>query len=129
MNQKMTASDWAKMPNFKAREFNCKHSGRNEMDLRFISMLQNLRSRYGKPMIITSGYRDPSHPVEARKARPGTHAQGIAADIGVMGADAHDLVRLAMNMGFTGIGISQKANGPRFIHLDISTERTAIWSY
>lgn len=126
---KMNPADWDLIPNFKAQEFNCKHTGRNEMEVDFIAALQDLRAAYGKPMFITSGYRDPSHPVEARKARPGTHAQGIAADIAVSGADAHRLVALAMIMGFTGIGVSQKNGRARFIHLDISKDRTAIWSY
>jgi uncharacterized protein YcbK (DUF882 family) len=81
-------------------------------------------------MKITSGYRCAKHPVEAKKPEPGVHSQGIAADIGVRGSDAYDLVEIALRFGFTGIGINQKGDS-RFIHLDISTDenRPTIWSY
>lgn len=120
--------DWNKYPNFSKSEFDCKETGENEMKAEFMDKLQALRVRYGKPMRITSGYRSARHSIEARKAEPGTHAQGIACDIGAHGADALLLVKLALDMGFTGIGVSQKSGGARFIHLDIAP-RIAIWSY
>lgn len=120
--------DWSKYPNFSKAEFSCKETGENRMNVEFMDKLQALRIRYGKPMFITSGYRSPQHSIEKAKAAPGTHAQGIACDIRVQGADAHELVKLALEMGFTGVGVSQKSTGARFIHLDIAP-RAAIWSY
>jgi len=85
---------------------------------------------YGKPMKVSSGYRDPSHPIEAKKASPGFHTTGRAVDIAVSGADAVKLLTLALQVGFTGIGVQQKGGG-RFIHLDdvVSLTRPNIWSY
>lgn len=120
--------DWSKYPNFAKSEFDCKETGENGMQHEFMQLLQALRTRYGKPMVITSGYRSPRHSVEARKAQPGTHAQGIACDVLVSGGDALLIVKIAIDLGFTGIGVSQKAGSPRFIHLDIAP-RHAIWSY
>jgi zinc D-Ala-D-Ala carboxypeptidase len=120
--------NWRDYPNFSKSEFDCKETGENGMTPDFMAMLQKLRTRYGKPMIITSGYRSPRHSIERRKAQPGTHAQGIACDIGVSGADAQMIVMLALELGFTGIGVSQKNGSPRFIHLDTAPRR-AIWSY
>jgi zinc D-Ala-D-Ala carboxypeptidase len=122
--------DWSKVPNFKAAEFNCSHCGKNEMKPDFMAKLQALRTTYGKPMRITSGYRCPQHPIEAKKAAPGAHASGCACDIGVEGVDAHALLTLALGAGFTGIGVQQKGTG-RFIHLDTMTTgaRPTIWSY
>jgi uncharacterized protein YcbK (DUF882 family) len=122
--------DWSKYPNFKAAEFNCSHCGKNEMKPEFMAKLQALRTTYGKPMRVTSGYRCPQHPIEAKKAAPGAHASGCACDIGVEGADAHALLTLALGAGFTGIGVQQKGAG-RFIHLDTMTTgvRPTIWSY
>jgi zinc D-Ala-D-Ala carboxypeptidase len=125
----MSQAQWDKYKNFSKREFDCKHTAQNEMTHEFMEKLQALRDAYGKPMVITSGYRSPRHPVEARKKTPGTHSQGIACDVGVMGEDALRLVAEALKLGFTGIGVSQKAGGARFIHLDISKDRSAIWSY
>jgi zinc D-Ala-D-Ala carboxypeptidase len=121
---------WSSYPNFKADEFKCSHCGKNEMKPEFLTKLQALRVTYGKPMRVTSGYRCPQHPIEAKKAAPGAHASGCAVDIGVEGADAHRLLTLALGAGFTGIGVQQKGTG-RFIHLDTMTTgaRPTIWSY
>lgn len=121
-------TDWSVYKHFSRGEFACKCGcGRADMQPLFLGRLQALRMIWGKPMIITSGYRCPDHPVEKAKASPGTHAQGIAADIGISGADAVTLLRLALDANFTGIGVQQKGSG-RFLHLDIR-EHPAIWSY
>jgi uncharacterized protein YcbK (DUF882 family) len=119
--------DWSKYPNFSEREFRCRHCGKQEMRPEFMEKLQALRVAYGKPMTISSGYRCPDHPVEKAKASPGMHATGLAADIAVSGAEAVEVLRLALAQGFTGIGVQQKGAG-RFIHLDTRTQPT-IWSY
>jgi len=120
---------------FSESELKCSHTGRCEMNDAFLAKLDRLRADYGKPLIVTSAYRDETHPVEARKANPGTgpHCTGHAIDLAVSHADAHRLLWLAMlSRSFTGIGIQQKG-GRRFIHLDdLSNEthsRPTIWSY
>jgi zinc D-Ala-D-Ala carboxypeptidase len=122
--------NWADYPNFEPQEFECKHCGAVEMQPGFLVKLQALRTEYGKPMRINSGYRCPQHPIEAKKPKPGAHASGRAADISVRGMEAFRVVELAFKHGFTGIGVQQKGDG-RFIHLDDSpTEsRPMIWSY
>ena len=121
--------DWADYPNFSASEFVCQHTGEHGMKAKFLDELQAIRDAFGKPMRITSGYRHPSHPIEAAKEKPGTHASGVACDVAVgPGADVHRLVEIAIRHGMTGIGISQKSGSPRFVHLDMC-DRVAIWSY
>ncbi len=121
--------NWDRYPNFGRDEFACSHCGDEEMDSAFMDALQELRTSFGKPMTITSGYRCPSHPIEARKAKPGSHASGCAADIAVSRGDAVQLLRLALDGRFTGFGVQQKSGG-RFIHLDnLTTNRPMIWSY
>jgi zinc D-Ala-D-Ala carboxypeptidase len=126
--------DWSKYPNFSEREFKCKYTGACKMDEDFMDKLQALRTEYGRPLTITSGYRHPTgHPVERRKGRPGAHSMGMAADIACSGHDAHEILYLAMRLGFTGIGVSQKGDS-RFLHLDtvpheILAVRPNIWSY
>ena len=122
--------DWSKYQNFTKREFDCSHCGKNEMQPDFLQKLQMLRSVYGKPLRVTSGYRCPEHPIEAKKVKPGAHASGCACDIGIDGADAHRLLKLAFAAGFTGIGVQQKGSG-RFIHLDTLEGglRPNVWSY
>lgn len=122
--------DWSKYPNFSPSEFACKHCGRVEMKPEFMEKLQKLRTELNKPMFISSGYRCPEHPIEAKKSSPGAHSSGLAADIAVQGNTAHEVLKLALAMGFTGIGVNQKGSG-RFLHLDLMQEfpRPNVWSY
>jgi zinc D-Ala-D-Ala carboxypeptidase len=123
--------DWSQYPNFSESEFRCKQTGECAMSADFLAKLQHLRGMYGKPMLITSGYRSPRHSIEAAKPDgPGPHSTGKAADVAVDRGDAYELLRLAMLLGFTGIGIQQKGMG-RFLHLDILSGpgRPTIWSY
>jgi zinc D-Ala-D-Ala carboxypeptidase len=125
--------DWSRYPNFSEEEFRCKATGRCDMDIRFMDRLQRLRTRFNQPLFVTSGYRHVSHPAESQKGQPGAHTFGRAADLAVSHEDAYRLVGMAIEMGFTGIGVQQKGSG-RFVHLDdlepgIARPRPTIWSY
>ena len=112
---------------FRLEEFNCTHTNLNEMDHEFLVKLDELRERVGFPFIITSGYRDATHPAEARKAEPGTgtHCQGIAADIKVSnGFERMNIVHEALKLGFGGIGVSKS-----FIHIDGRKTTPVMWTY
>lgn len=110
---------------FKLSDFDCKETGNNEMSEEFLEKLDELRHVCGFPFIITSGYRDPSHSIEARKAKAGTHARGIASDIRINnGNEAYDIIKNAQSMGFNGIGLAKS-----FIHVDIRKGMPVIWSY
>src|SRR3990167_3806839 len=125
-------SDWHKYKNFNSHEFNCSHTGKNNMRPEFMDMLQMIRSVYGKPMKITSGYRDFTHPVEREKDKPGEHTYGMAADIAVQGTDALELVSIAYGLGVRRIGLKQHGNG-RFVHLGMGDKSLgfppALWTY
>jgi uncharacterized protein YcbK (DUF882 family) len=122
--------NWDEYPNFSEKEFVCSHCGESNMKKATIEKLQQLRTKYGKSMTVTSGYRCPDHPIEAKKTKPGTHASGFAVDIGCDGRGAYEIAKLAFELGFTGIGINQKGTG-RFIHLDTlqNLPRPNMWSY
>ena len=112
---------------FRLEEFACTHTNKNEMDHEFIRNLDTLRGICGFPFIITSAYRDATHPVEARKKEPGTgtHCQGIAADIKVSnGFERMNLVHEALKMSFGGIGVSKS-----FIHIDDRKTTPVMWTY
>jgi uncharacterized protein YcbK (DUF882 family) len=102
----------------------------------FLDRLQMLRAMYGKPMIVTSAYRSPEHNARVSSTgRDGPHTTGRAVDVLVMGGDALALVALAVECGFTGVGLSQKGNhGSRFVHLDdlpqtATRPRPWVWTY
>ena len=94
--------------------------------------LQALRTECGFPFKITSGYRHPTHPVEANKTKAGEHSLGKAADIAISGENVIVLLALAFRHGFTRFGVKQKGDG-RFIHLGTATPDegfpTTTWSY
>ena len=112
---------------FRLEEFNCTHTNKNEMDHEFLVKLDELRERVGFPFTITSGYRDATHPAEARKAEPGTgyHCQGLAADIAVSnGFERMNIVHEALKLGFGGIGVAKG-----FIHIDGRKTTPVMWTY
>ena len=100
-----------------------------------LDRLQRLRNAWAKPIIVTSGYRCAEHPVEKAKPNgPGAHSTGCAVDIRAIGRECYELLALALPLGFTGVGISQRTPQPRFIHLDDAPitgglVRPAVWSY
>ncbi|WP_299948509.1 D-Ala-D-Ala carboxypeptidase family metallohydrolase [uncultured Microbulbifer sp.] len=92
------------------------------------------RVRLNKPMVITSGYRCQDHC--ARIGSTMTHTTGQAVDVSVSGGHAYELLGIALEEGFTGIGVKQKGTHKgRFLHLDdlklVPGERTrpTFWSY
>lgn len=114
---------------FRREEFNCTHTGTGgeHMDHEFLVKLDELREKVGFPFRITSGWRDATHPAEARKKEPGTgtHCQGIAADIAVSnGFERMNLVHEALKMGFSGIGVAKT-----FIHIDDRKTTPVMWTY
>lgn len=115
---------------FKLEEFACKHCGENKIDRAFVDKLDLLRHTYGKPLVVTSGYRCPVHNIAvSTTGANGPHTTGKAVDLAVARTDAYNLLTLALAMGFTGVGVQQK--GPsRFLHLDVLEEgRPTVWSY
>ena len=102
----------------------------DKMNPELLEMLDTLRENYGYPIKLTSTYRSPEHPIEARKSKPGEHAHGAAVDIACIGGEAtFKLVKAAIETGFTRIGISRKNN---FVHVGIGypgAPETTIWTY
>jgi uncharacterized protein YcbK (DUF882 family) len=110
---------------FRLEEFNCTHTNKNEMNPEFLEQLDFLREACGFPFRITSGYRDETHPNEVKKEKPGTHNQGIAADIAVSnGFERMNIVHNALKMGFGGIGVAKT-----FVHVDSRKETPVMWTY
>jgi len=101
-----------------------------KMNPKLLEMLDQLREAYGYPIKLTSTYRSPDHPIEAKKSKPGEHAYGAAVDIACVGGEAtFKLVKAAIEVGFTRIGISRKNN---FVHVGIGYDGAppiTIWTY
>tara|TARA_R110002073_G_scaffold59533_1_gene149942 strand:+ start:290 stop:631 length:342 start_codon:yes stop_codon:yes gene_type:complete len=113
------------MKHFKVEEFDCTHTGKNEMDESFLAKVDLLRSACGFSFTVTSGYRDVTHPNEVNKEHGGTHTKGIAADIRVRGGvQRRRIIEEALRLGFTGIGVAKS-----FVHVDTRNTVPVIWVY
>lgn len=137
--------DWSRFhPEFQEHEFRCRQTGLVDMQESTLERAYLARQIRGKAMVISSGYRHPSHPSERGKARPGAHTFGHALDVRASGTDALELLYagllvaavearlltleeaqgwlpLLLRHGFSGIGVQQKPamkHESRFIHFD-----------
>ena len=128
-------NNW-RWPNFTPNELRCRETGIFLIQESFLDVLQSIRFRYAKPMIITSGFRSVNHSIEKKKLTIGSHPLGMAVDIGVRGEPCLRLIKIILDEPMlTGLGVSQKSN-IRFIHLDTipivnswGLVRPNIWSY
>jgi len=136
-----TEETWPKerWPNFSFKEMACQHSGICDIDESFMDKLQELRNRIGFGLVVSSGYRDKTHPIEADKisksGNGGAHTTGKAVDLKVARESAYNVLKHAMALEFTGIGVAQTGEA-RFLHLDdiqpeddFHVPRPTIWSY
>lgn len=120
------------MTYFSDDELKCKHCGGLVFDEDFRRTLDDIRRDMGRPLLVSSGYRCPDHPIELVKDEPGAHSSGKAVDIRIHGAGAHRLLQVALEHGIKRIGIQQKGpRSERFVHLDddLDLPNPAIWSY
>lgn len=127
----MTDIDWNLYENFSEEEFACSHTGRCHMDKDHMDKLQSMRHASPFPFVVTSGYRAPTHPIEAAKNNPGEHSMGKATDLRARGVQALWLIENARKFGFNRVGVKQSGGG-RFIHLGSATKgfsSPALWNY
>lgn len=125
--------NYARWPNFSQEELACQHTGEENPNVkdftRLMDFIQAMRTYFGVPFKVTSGYRHPSHPIEAAKDRAGQHTKA-AIDIRVPNRFVHELVNLAFAEGAKGIGIKLHGDPDyRFVHIDFRDTQPYIWSY
>lgn len=107
---------------FTSEEMACPHCKVCATQPAFMAKLEQLRVTYGKPLIITSGYRCPEHNKKVGGAPNSYHLYGKAADIAVPNkAERYKLVKIAMELGFGGIEVS-----PKHIHIDNRDQAAAV---
>jgi uncharacterized protein YcbK (DUF882 family) len=116
---------------FKRSEFLCKcERGKKcdaiQMTFETMKMVDQLRFHYGKPLIITSAERCEVQNQKVGGSDNSYHLIGCAVDIKVKdGAMAGRLVKIAIEVGFSGIGVSKHG----FIHLDSRPGNLVVFGY
>ena len=83
--------------------------------LRFL--IWEFEGRFGKKIIMSSGYRDSAHNAAAGGADNSYHTKCMAADFYIPGVDKRELISFAMGSGSVG-GLGCYP-GRQFIHVDV----------
>ncbi|MHA6684650.1 YcbK family protein [Mesorhizobium sp. A556] len=90
-----------------------------------VRVLKTIERHYGKKMIVTSGYRDPSRNRRANGARNSLHMYCAAADIQIPGVSKWELANYARAMpGRGGVGTYCHTKS---VHVDVGPERDWNW--
>lgn len=113
----------ARWPSFSPQELACKGTGRVMLDFRALDMLQALRNRLGRPIILTSAYRSPEHNTAVGGARRSNHMEGIAYDVVMTNQNPELFERAAVASGFRGIGHYPASN---FMHIDARISENVV---
>ena len=108
--------------NFRVREFACQDGS----DVIFvspelISLLQKIRTHFGKAVTITSAYRTPSHNKSVGGTTYSQHQYGTAADIKVSGVSSKKVAAYAETLLVNKGGIGTYDT---FTHIDVRADRS-----
>lgn len=107
--------------NFKSTEFDCHGTGccsKTLIDEKLVEYLQKIREHFGKPIIISSGYRCERHNKSVGGATASKHKQGMAADIMVTDVKPAEVAKYAESIGILGIGLYETEKDGYFVHID-----------
>ena len=91
-------SAW-RWPSFSPAEIACRGTGAIKINSEAMDKLQFLRNRLGKPLIVRSGYRSPSHNRAVGGAPASKHMLGTAFDIAMSNHDPVAFAEAARAVG------------------------------
>lgn len=119
---------------FRVEEFHCGCAGADchltLLHPHLVSALQTLRSRLGRPLRLTSGYRCQRHNRQVGGRRRSYHTRGMAADVACASPEAlEELARAAAEV--PAVGAIGRYPLRSFVHLDVRPRRAGgpvTWS-
>ena len=83
--------------------------------------LQKARDHFGKPLIITSGYRTTAHNAKVGGVSNSQHVFGNAADVYIRGVSVLDLYNYFCEIAGNSCGIGIYDT---FVHFDVRTKKS-----
>ena len=106
-----------KETNFKVYEFAC-HDGSDPIliSAELVKILQQIRDHFGKPVSVTSSFRNEAYNTKIGGAKASYHVKGMAADITVTGVSNRDVAIYASGIT-NGVGLYDYTGG--FVHVDV----------
>lgn len=114
---------WDEIKYFKKSEFACKDGcGFDDINLKLVKILDQIREYYGKPIIITSGCRCKKHNKEVGGVQGSRHELGNAADFYVQGINTKDVLEYTKSLvkrGLLRYTYTNNKNMNGAIHIDI----------
>lgn len=121
--------------NFTVAEFACKDgSDPVFVDSSLAALLQKIRDHFGRPVVITSGYRTAAHNAAVGGSKSSQHLLGRAADFYVQGVPVATVAAYAETLlpGRGGIGRYPKdakhpARKTGWVHIDTRANKSR-WS-
>lgn len=108
-------------PNFSPAEIACRGTGTIRIHEEALNRLQALRNRLGKPLIVNSAYRSPTHNRAVGGAPASKHMLGTAFDIAMANHDPVAFEAAARAEGFLGFGTYPRSG---FMHIDLGPARS-----
>ena len=113
---------------FESSEFACKHCQQlpeGGMNQELIDVLNRLREKLGEPLIVSSGYRCPTHNRNIGGGSQSYHMKGVATDV-YINSNRYSTQQIAQMALDCGADTSVAYPGQGFVHIDMRGYR-AEW--
>jgi uncharacterized protein YcbK (DUF882 family) len=109
-----------KVKEFAQKDFRC---DKVIVDTELIDVLEDIRTHFNKPVIVTSGYRTPEYNAKIGGVKNSQHTKGTAADIKVSSIPARKVQKYLKSKYPDKYGIGSYLT---FTHIDVRAKK-ARW--